>query len=102
MRELPTIELTDEQADEAERIRDILAAKSGVVVDYISRLLASKEDRHLLGETEFLIRDAVHRLGAEGIDAALAERKKRGTKVRASSVRNVEVTHDSSIIDPAK
>ena len=76
MRELPTIELTDEQADEAERIRDILAAKSGVVVDYISRLLASKEDRHLLGETEFLIRDAVHRLGAEGIDAALAERKK--------------------------
>ena len=32
----------------------------------------------LLGETKFLIRDAVHRLGAEGIDAALAERKKKG------------------------
>lgn len=102
MRELPTIDLTDEQADEAGRIRDILAAKSAVVVDYISRLLASKENRHLLGETEFMIRDAVHRLGAEGIDAALAERKKRGTKVRVSPVRSAERTPDSATIDPVK
>jgi hypothetical protein len=95
MRELPTIELTDEQADEAERIRDILAARSAVVVDYIARLLASRENRALFGETEFLIRDAVHRLGAEGFDAALAERKKRGTKVRASSVPSVGAMPDS-------
>lgn len=77
MRELPTIELTEEQADEAGRIRDILAAKSAVVVDYTSRVLASKKNAELLGETEFLLRDAVHQLGAEGIDAALAERKQR-------------------------
>jgi len=38
MRELPTIERTEEQADAAGRIRDILAAKSAVVVDYISRV----------------------------------------------------------------
>ncbi len=95
MRELPTIELTEEQTEEAERIRDILAAKSAVVVDYMSRLLASRKDRELFGETEFQIRDAVHRLGAEGFDAALAERKKRGTKDRASSVRSVDATPNS-------
>jgi hypothetical protein len=95
MRELPTIELTEEQTEEAERIRDILAAKSAVVVDYMSRLLASRKDRELFGETEFQIRDAVHRLGAEGLDAALAERKKRGTKDRASSARSVDVTPNS-------
>ena len=101
MRELPTIELTEEQADEAGRIRDILAAKSAVVVDYISRVLASKKNADLLGETEFLIRDAVHRLGAEGIDAALAERKKRGTKVPVSCVQSADATPNSKTIGPA-
>ena len=37
-------------------------------MDYISRVLARKKNADLLGETEFLIRDAVHRPGAEGID----------------------------------
>ena len=101
MRELPTIELTEEQADEAGRIRDILAAKSAIVVDYISRVLASKKNADLLGETEFLIRDAVHRLGAEGIDAALAERKRRGTKVPASSALSADATPNSRTIGPA-
>jgi hypothetical protein len=95
MRELPTIELTEEQADEAVRIRDILAAKSAVVVEYMSRLMASRTNGELFGETEFLIRDAVHRLGAEGFDAALAERKKGGTKVRASPARNVDAMPNS-------
>jgi len=100
MRELPTVELTEEQAEEADRIQDILAAKSAVVVEYISRVLASKKNTDLLGETEFLIRDAVHRLGAEGIDAALAERKKRGTKVPALSALSADVTPNSRTIGP--
>ena len=49
MRGLPTIELTEEQADEGERIRDILAAKSAVVVDYMLRLLASRKNQELFG-----------------------------------------------------
>lgn len=73
------IVLTPEQQAEAERIEDILSAKSRAEIRYIARLLASKSNRELLGETEFRIRDAVHRLGASGIDAALYERKKGGT-----------------------
>jgi hypothetical protein len=48
----------------------------------LARLLAGTEDRHLLGATEFTIRDRVHRLGAEALQAALAERKKGGTAGR--------------------
>lgn len=81
MRALPEIELTPEQADEAERIADVLSAKAQATVRYLSQLMASKANGQLFGETEFLMRDAVHRLGAEGIDIALHERKKRGIAV---------------------
>ena len=48
----------------------------------LARLLAAKDDRDLLGATEFAVRDRVHRLGAEALEAALAERKKGGTEPR--------------------
>ncbi len=72
--------LTPEQEIEAERIEDILKAGTQVEIRRIARLLASKENRQLFGETEFQVRDIVHRIGARGLDAALAERKKRGTE----------------------
>ena len=74
------ISLTPEQEAEAERIEDILHAGARVEIRTIARLLASKENRRLFGETEFQVRDIVHRIGARGLDAALAERKKRATK----------------------
>ena len=74
------IELTPEQEAQAQQIEDILKANMTVELRFISRLLASKENRELLGATEFQVRDAVHRIGARGIDAALEERKKGGTK----------------------
>ena len=72
--------LTPEQEEEAQRIEDNLKAATAVEIRRIGRLLASKENRHLFGETEFQVRDAVHRIGQRGMDAALAERKKRGTE----------------------
>jgi hypothetical protein len=61
---------------------------------WISRLLASKPNRELFGETEFQVRDAVHRIGARGLDAALEERKKRGTKAPASAAQDARETLD--------
>ena len=81
--------LTAVQEAEAERIEDNLKAAAAVEIRRIARLLASKENRHLFGETEFPVRDAVHRMAARGMDAALETRKrccsvreyaKRGTK----------------------
>jgi hypothetical protein len=95
------IVLTPEQAEEALRIEDILKAKSAVEIRYVSRLLASRSNRELLGATEYQIRDAVHRVGAAGIDAALEERKKRGTARRAKSVRIARTTPASRAIDGA-
>jgi hypothetical protein len=48
----------------------------------LARLLASKEDAHLLGDTEFQVRDRVHHLGAQALHIALDERKKGATKGR--------------------
>ena len=50
----------------------------------LARLLVSKEDRELFGETEFEVREIVHRLGAKAYTAHLA-RKKTATRARASS-----------------
>lgn len=75
--------LTAEQEAEAVRIEDILKAQAAVEMKQIARLLASRSNRQLLGETEFRIREAVHRLGARGLEAALSERKKGGTAGRA-------------------
>lgn len=100
--EYPEIELTQEQAEEAERIADILRTKAEAQVRYVSRLLASKANGELFGETEFQIRDAVHRLGAQGIDAALSERKKRGIKGRRSSARTAVRTPSSTGIEPVR
>jgi hypothetical protein len=82
VREFPEIELTAEQEAEAAKIEAVLNARGRAVNRHMARLLASKPNRELFGETEFQIRDAVHRLGATGIETALAERKKRGTKAR--------------------
>ena len=93
---LAEVELTAEQEREAERVEDVLNAKSRVLNRQLARLLASRPDRELFGETEFLVRDAVHRLGAEGLDAALAERKKRGTTGPAGSAPAAARTPSSS------
>ena len=77
------LELNAEQEADAQRIEDILKAGAAVECRRIARMLASRSDRELFGQTEYEIRDAVHRIGARAVDAALEGRKKRGTKDRA-------------------
>jgi hypothetical protein len=74
---------TAEQEAEAQRLAQVLMDKTKEEVLKITRLLVSKPDRDLLGETEFQVRDIVHRIGAEAIQTALNERKKGATKDRA-------------------
>jgi len=49
----------------------------------LTQLLASKPDDKLLGKTEFEVRDRVHRIGAQALEAALNGRKKGATKAPA-------------------
>lgn len=80
MAEIP---LTPEQEAEAQRLFELLQQPFLNEARALARLLASKPDQQLLGKTEFEIRDAVHRLGAHTLQAALEERKKGGTKAPA-------------------
>ena len=77
------IELTPEQEAEAKRIEDNLRAAAEVEIKQMARLMASRDNQHLFGETEFQLRGSVHRIAARGLDAALHERKKRATKDQA-------------------
>lgn len=74
------IELTPEQEAEAQRLAKLVAQKVQDEVLQMYRLLMSKPDAQLLGQTEFDIRDRVHKIGAQVIETALKERKKGATK----------------------
>jgi len=76
------IVLTAEQEAQAAQLADRIGEKVREEVLAMARLLVSKQDREILGATEFQIRDCVHKLGAHAIETALEERKKGGTKGR--------------------
>ena len=61
----------------------------------LARLLVSKEDRDIFGETEFQVRDIVHRLGAKAMETHLAQ-KKTATKARGSSARTANKARSST------
>jgi hypothetical protein len=88
--------LTPDQQAEAERIYAILRARTDDDLRQLATLLASKPDHQLLGATEFEVRNRVHRIGAEALSTALAERKKRGTKDRAPAARAARTRPSSS------
>ena len=84
MSELP---LTPEQEAEAEALFARLKSAFEQEAWQMARFLASKEDRQLLGGTEFEVRERVHRLGAQVVEDVLRERKKKATAGRGSAVR---------------
>jgi hypothetical protein len=80
---MASLPLTAEQAETAERIFQSLRQATESDLRSLAQLLASKPDRQLLGQTEFEVRDRVHKIGAKALETALEERKKGGTKAPA-------------------
>jgi hypothetical protein len=68
---------------EAERLYEALKEPFLEEARRLAELLAGKLDGQQLGKTEFEVRQAVHRLGAQAIAAALARRKKGATTAPA-------------------
>jgi hypothetical protein len=75
--------LSPEQAELSDRIFESLRLAAEADLRALADLLASKEDRQLLGKTEFEVRDLVHHIGTTAFETALQERKKGATKGRA-------------------
>jgi hypothetical protein len=94
--------LTPEQEQEAARIEDIVRGAAQVEIRQVCRLLASRQNREFFGRTEFVLRDAMLRIGARALDAALEERKKRGTQDRAVSAPTAGKTPASRAIATAR
>jgi hypothetical protein len=80
---MSTPDLTPEQEAHAQELaQTMLKALEGDVLQ-MTRLLASKPDHQVLGQTEFQIRDLVHKIGAKALQAELEARQKKVTKDRA-------------------
>ena len=72
--------LTAEQAEAAEQLYQAIRINADAKIRELAVLMTSKPDNQLLGTTEFQVRDLVHQIGAEAIQAAVNQRKKRGIK----------------------
>jgi len=74
---------------EQEQQAQVLAARIHDAVDHdileLARLLLSKPEHEVFGQTEFEVRDIAHQIGVTALQTHLAE-KKTATGARASSV----------------
>ena len=83
---MPEIPLPVEQEAEAQNLYAQLKVSFDREARQLARLMASQPDAHLLGATEFAVRERVLRLGADVLQTALQERKKGGTATPAPPV----------------
>jgi hypothetical protein len=83
------LQLTPEQEAEAQVLFQRLKGAFEREALQLARLMASKEERQILGRTEFEVRDHVPRLGAQVLERVLQERQKKGARGRGQSVRSV-------------
>jgi hypothetical protein len=77
-----TLELTAEQEAQAEELATRITEAIAADVLRVARLLVSKDTRHTFGQTEFQLRDLIHRAGAKALETSLTE-KKTATTARA-------------------
>ena len=81
---MSAVTLTPEQEQQAQALAARLHREVAGDILQLARLLVSKPDEQIFGQTEFEVRDLVHRLGAGALQTHLAE-KKTATAAAASS-----------------
>jgi hypothetical protein len=86
--------LTPELEVKAQELLSQLRSQADDELLALARLLVSKEDRDIFGDTEFQVRDIVHRLGAKAYETHLAQ-KKTATSVPVSSARTANKARNS-------
>ena len=88
--------LTEEQQALARRIQERLQERLSEEIQALTEMLASREYGKLLGQTEYDVRDIVHRMGALAIETALTERKKGDTPAAVTVAPTVRRRPSSS------
>ena len=87
---------------EAQRLFEVTEQATSDEVWRICCLMASKEDRQLLGQTEFDLRDRVLRVGAVALQAAVDQRRKKGATTAVASLARTASTTPASSTGDAK
>jgi hypothetical protein len=72
---MTAISLTVEQEAEAQRLLQRIQEETHEDLLTLARLLVSKQEAAIFGETEFQARDVVHRVAAKAFEVHLAEKK---------------------------
>lgn len=75
-----SVELSAEQQALSERIYQRIRVAFDEEARRMANLMAGKEEHEIFGQTEFELRDRVHDLGAEVLEAAANERSKKGLR----------------------
>lgn len=86
---------------EAQRLFEVLKARTESDLLALARLLAGKSDGELLGRTELEVRDRLHAIGARALESALTGRKKGGAKA-ASPAAGASGAPVSSVTKPGR
>ena len=98
-----------EQFEEAQRIYEVTQQAAQDELWRMACLMASKEDGEMLGQTEFQLRDLVHRLGAVTVQNAVNQRRKKGgilavalPAAASTKAGRAATTPSSSVGDPER
>jgi len=75
MASAPRISLSAEQEAEAQALAQRIRELADDEVLQMARLLVSKPDREIFGDTEFELRDIVLKLGAKALEERLRQKK---------------------------
>ena len=68
--------LSSEQEAQAQELAAQISAAIASDVLALARLLVSRTGKHTFGQTEFQLRDLVHRAGAKALETSLAQKKR--------------------------
>ena len=90
------ISLTVEQEAEAQRLTQQIQEESHEDILALARLLVSKRESEIFGQTEFQARDLVHQVAAKAFDVYLRE-KKTATVAPASSASTASKPRSSKV-----
>ena len=67
--------LTPEQEAQAQELAALVSEAIAADVLQVARLLVSKKTKDTFGQTEFQLRDLLHKIGAHALEVSLAQKK---------------------------
>jgi len=72
---MPSPQLSPEKAAEVQALAEAIRQAITTEVEELAATLVNTDDHHLFGQTEFQLRDLVHKIAAKAYEQHLAKKK---------------------------